>query len=393
MKKRTLNIAAWNRHYGLVGLLFVGVLVFLSWTYWAEIEEVSHASGQVIARSRTQVIQSANDGVIAEFLVREGDFVSKGQVLVRLEREQAEAAWSDSRGKVAAIKANLARLNAEVFERKLVFPPDAHAYPVFVANQTELYQRRRKALDQEIEALQASLRLVREELALNQPLLAAGDIGKGDVIRLQRQLAELQGTITNRRNKYFQDAQADMTKAEEDLATQEQILADRAAVLERIELKAPSDGLVRRIYLTTIGAKLKPGDVVMELVPTDSLIVEVKLRPSDVAFVRPGLPASIKLDAYDYSIFGSLRGKVSYISPDALTEETRTGEQVYYRVHIVVDDMELAQRNAAKEDQRRKIEIQPGMTVSVDIRTGTRTVLSYLTKPVTKTLSESMGER
>lgn len=383
----------WSRHHWIVAMAVVCVAVFTLWAGWAEIEEVSHAQGQVIARSRTQVIQSANDGVIAELLVREGQRVAKGQVLARLEREQAEAAYADSKGKVAAIKANLVRLHAEVFDRKLAFPPEVQAHPAFIANQTELFHRRRKALDQEVAALQASLRLVREELALNQPLLATGDIGKSDVIRLQRQVAELQGAITNRQNKYFQDAQADMTKAEEDLATQEQILADRTAVLERTELRAPADGMVRRIQLTTPGAKVRPGDVVMELVPTDStLIVEAKLRPADVAFVRAGLPAAIKLDAYDYSIYGTLHGKVIYVSPDALSEETRAGEQVYYRAHIGIDEAELMKQNASRES-RKKIEIQPGMTASIDIRTGVRTVLHYLTKPVTKTFAESLGER
>ncbi len=394
MNRRNSYFHNWNRHHGVVAMAVVSAAVFTAWAGWAEIEEVSHAQGQVIARSRTQVIQSANDGVIAELLVREGERVTKGQVLARLEREQAEAAHSDSRGKVAAIKANLARLHAEVFGRALVLPPEVRAYPAFVANQTELFQRRRKAVDQEVGALQASLRLVREELELNQPLLASGDISKSDVIRLQRQVAEIQGAITNRQNKYFQDAQADMTKAEEDLATQEQILADRATVLDRTELRAPADGLVRRIQLTTPGAKVRPGDVVMDLLPTDSaLIIEAKLRPADVAFIRVGLPAAIKLDAYDYSIYGTLHGKVIYVSPDALSEETRTGEQVYYyRAHIGIDASELTKQNLGR-DGRKKIEIQPGMTASVDIRTGVRTVLHYLSKPITKTFSESLGER
>lgn len=393
MSRRTSFFRNWDRHHGIIALALVCVAVFIVWANWAEIEEVSHAQGQVIARSRTQVIQSANDGVIEALLVHEGDKVSKGQVLVRLEREQAEAAHSDSRGKVAAIKANLSRLRAEVFGRPLAFPLDVQAYPAFVANQTELFQRRRKAVDQEVGALQANLRLVREELGLNQPLLASGDISKSDIIRLQRQVAELQGAITNRQNKYFQDAQADMTKAEEDLSTQEQILADRSTVLDRTEVRAPADALVRKIYLTTPGAKVKPGDVVMELLPTDStLVVEAKLRPADIAFVRVGLPAAVKLDAYDYSIYGTLHGKVSYISPDALSEESRAGEQIYYRVHIVIDESELVKENASR-DGKKKIEIQPGMTASVDIRTGSRTVLHYLSKPISKTFAESLGER
>lgn len=362
------------------------------WADSAQVQQIARAPGQVIASSRTQVIQSANDGVIEALLVHEGERVAKGQVLARLDRSQAEAGYSDSLGKVAALKAALVRLRAEVFGRPLVFPADVLVHPSFVANQTELFQRRQQALKAEISALQESLRLVREELDLNRPLLASGDIGKADVIRLERQVAELNGQITNRRNKYFQDAQADMTKAEEDLSTQSQQLADRTSVFERTEIKAPADGLVRKIQITTPGAKVRQGEMIMELLPTDSgLIVEAKLSPSDVAFVRVGLPAAIKLDAYDYSIYGTLHGKVSYISPDALTEDSKSGERVYYRVQLQIDDARREQRNAERAGKR--VEIQPGMTATVEIGTGSQTVLAYLTKPVTKTLSESLTER
>lgn len=367
------------------------LLCLVLWAHFSDIEEVSHAQGQVIARARTQVIQSANDGVIEALLVREGDQVRRGQLLVQLERKQAAAAVADSHAKVAALKAALVRLQAEVLGRPLVFSEEIKRFPVFVANQTELYRRRSQAVNEEIEALETSGRLVNEELELNKPLLQSGDVGRTDIIRLQRQAADIQGAITNRRNRFFQEAQVDMTKAEEDLATQEQILAERKAVLERTDIRAPMDGMVRKIELTTRGAKVRPGEVVMELLPTDDvLVVEAKLRTADMAYVRVGLPASVKLDAYDYSIFGSLNGKVTYVSPDALTEDSRAGQQIYYRTQIAIDANAIAK---AKERGRKEIEIQPGMTASVDIRTGSKSVLSYITKPITKTLSESLRER
>jgi adhesin transport system membrane fusion protein len=376
----------------LLLLAFTLVVLLGFWAAFSEIDQIARAKGQVIASARTQVIQSANDGVIEALLVREGEQVKKGQVLARLDRSQAEAAYHDSLGKVAALKATLIRLQAEVFNRPLKFPADVRAHPAFVQNQTELFQRRQNALKAEISALEKSLRLVREELELSQPLLATGDIGKAEIIRLQKQEAELTGQITNRRNKYFQDAQAEMTKAEEDLSTQEQVLAERTAVYERTEITAPADGLVKNIQMTTPGAKVRPGDVVMELLPTDSaLVVEAKLRPADIGFVHDGLPASIKLDAFDYSIYGSLRGKVVYISPDALTEKTQNGENVYYRARIHIDEEALAERN--REHPGKPVEIQPGMTATIEIKTGSQTVLAYLTKPITKTLSESLGER
>ncbi|CAN5797337.1 HlyD family type I secretion periplasmic adaptor subunit [soil metagenome] len=373
----------------MIVLLILVLSSFFAWSYFAEVAQVAHATGQVIASSRTQLIQSANEGVIEELLVREGEHVKKGQLLAQLERTQAAAALSDSRGKVAALKAALTRLHAEVLGRPLVFPPEVRKFPAFVANQTELFQRRQRAVNEEARALNDMLASTNEELNLSQPLVGSGDISKVEIIRLRKAVSELEGQITNRRNKYFQDAQAEMTKAEEDLATQEQVLAERTGTIERTELRASSDGIVRNIKLTTSGAKVRAGDVVMELLPTDSaLIVEAKFKPADIAFIRPNLDAAVKLDAYDYSIYGVLPGKVIFVSPDALNEDTRAGEHIYYRVQIELDASRLHKTKGGKS-----IEIQPGMTAQVDVRTGSQTILTYLSKPMTKTVAEAFTER
>lgn len=367
-----------------VALMLAGLL---AWAAFSEIDTLARAQGQVITVARTLVIQSANDGVIESLLVREGDQVRKDDILARLNRAQPEAAWQDSQGKVAALKASLARLQAEVFGRPLRFPPEVSAYPMFISNQTELFQRRQSALREEVKSLEFSLALVRKQLELSLPLLGTGDISKVEIINLQKQVSEISGQITNRRNKYFQDAQAEMTKAEEDLATQEQLLNDRTAVYDRTEILAPADGIVRNILMTTPGAKVRPGDVILELVPSSStLVFEAKLRPADIAFVAAGMPAAVKLDAYDYAIYGVLHERVSYVSPDALFEKTLNGEQSYFRVHVSVSS------NGLRHNDQR-IGIGPGMTGSVDIRTGKQTVLRYLTKPLTRTFAESLHER
>jgi len=382
-----LHGSLWIVGLGLISLTILGV-----WASQSDIDQIARAQGQVIATARTQVIQSANDGLIEAVLVHEGERVTRGQRLARLDRSQAEAAWRDSQGKVAALKAALTRLESEVYKRPLRFPSELQSHPAFVQNQTELYQRRQAALREEVAAFEEGLALVREELTLSQSLLASGDMGRTEVLRLQKQVADLQGQITNRRNKYFQDAQAELTKAEEDLSTQQQVLAERTAVLERTEILAPTDGLVNKIHLTTLGAKVRPGDVIMELLPTGgAMVIEAKLRPADIAWVRAGLPAAVKLDAYDYSVYGVLRGRVRYISPDALSERTAQGEAIFYRVQIEIDSDALQARNQVQPS--KPIEIQPGMTSTVEIVTGTQTVLAYLTKPVTKTLSDSLGER
>ncbi|MCS6764264.1 MAG: HlyD family efflux transporter periplasmic adaptor subunit [Candidatus Protistobacter heckmanni] len=232
---------------------------------------------------------------------------------------------------------------------------------------------------------------MRAELKITEPLLASGDVGQAEVIRLKRAEAELTGQIVNLRRKYFQDAQADMTKAEEELAAAEQVLHERFAVLGYNELRAPMDGQIKKINITTLGAAVRQGDTVLEMRPTGSeLIVEAKFSPADVASLRTGLPASVKLDAYDYSIYGSIDGEVTYISPDALSEpDPCTGQQsFYYRVHL-----RLASPPQHAGPRGDPIVINPGMTAHVEVRTRDRTVFSYLTKPITKTLSEAMNER
>lgn len=378
----------------VVVVLFTAALLMLlvAWAALAEIVQSARAHGLVIASARTQVVQAAMDGVVAQLLVSEGQRVVKGQLLARLDRGQPKAALLDTQAKVAALKATLARLRAEVFGEILSFPKEVNGYPNFAANQRELLRRRQGALNGDVEALQRSLSLVEQELGLSKPLLAAGDISRVEIIRLERQAADLAAQISTRRNKYFQDAQAEMTKAEEELATQTQMLIDRQTLYERTEVLAPADGLVKSIQTTTPGAKVRAGDVILEMVPTASeLIVEVKLRPIDISQMRVGLPASLKLDAYDYSIYGSLKGVVKYISPDVLSERTTQGESLFYRIQIRIDQAQVDAHNQAHPEKR--IEIQPGMTCVADIEIGHRTVLSYLTKPLTKTLSESLRER
>lgn len=178
-----------------------------------------------------------------------------------------------------------------------------------------------------------------------------------------------------------------MTKTQEELDTELEQLRDRTQVLEEKRLMAPTEGKVKNINVTTIGGVVKPGEIIMQILPTSSdLVVEAKVSTADIAYIKKGQDATVKLDAYDYSIFGAMDGKVSYISPDTLMEQTAQGEEPYYRVLIVITGSEF-------DGRQDEIVIKPGMTASVDIKARERTVLSYLTKPITKTLSEGLGER
>ncbi|MGE6360403.1 HlyD family efflux transporter periplasmic adaptor subunit [Psychrobacter glacincola] len=370
-----------------IWIALVGVTVLIIWASFAKIDQVTRAKATVIASARTQEIQASEGGVLTELAVVEGQEVKAGQLLVVLEEERAKAAVDNSASKTAALKAKLARLNAEIFEKPLIFTQDVKDYPEYVQNQTALYNRRRQAINEDVSSLEKMLVLAKRELSMNEPLLTYGDVSQADVIKLRRQVADIEAQINNKRNKYFEEAQAEMTKAQEELDTELEQLRDRLQVLDEKRLLSPTEGKINNINVTTIGGVVKPGEVIMQILPTSSdLIIDAKVSPADIAYIKEGQDATVKLDAYDYSIFGAMTGTVSYISPDTLMEKTPKGEEPYYRVLIVITGAEFKGR----ED---KIVIKPGMTASVDIKAMERTVLSYLTKPITKTLSEGLGER
>jgi membrane fusion protein, adhesin transport system len=373
--------------FALLGMI-VGLLLILVWASFARIDQVTRAPAQIITASRTQLIQSVDGGTITQIHVREGDTVQAGQLLVTLEKARASAAVADSLGKVAALEITLARLEAEVYGTPLEFSPELMNYPEYIRNQTSLYNKRKKALFDELTALEGILKLSQQELAINEALEASGDVSRADILRLQRTVADVTSQIVNKRNRYFQDAQAEMTKAQEDLATQIEQLRDRQQVYEQTELRALVDGVVNHIRVNTIGGVLRPGDIVIELLPADdNLLVEAKVSPADIAFIALGQSASVKLDAYDATIFGGMVGEVVYISPDVLTEDTPQGKNTFYRVHIQITDTEF------RGPRAQNIQVRSGLTATAEIKARDRTVLSYLTKPIIKTIDRGLGER
>lgn len=365
------------------------VLAFFGWAAWAELDQITRATGRVIPIGKVQIIQSADGGVVDEIRVREGDLVKKGQLLVRIDRVKVQAAVEESRAKVAAFKSVMARIEAELYDRPLAFPAEVRAFPDFIANQTALYQKRRQSLNAEIGALQSVRRLMQQELDLNMPLVASGDVARAEIIRMQRGIADIEGQIVNRRSKYQQELQAEFAKVEEDLVSAQQTLAQRQDALAATDLTSPTDGIVKNVRFTTVGAVLRPGDEMMQIVPTgEKLIVEAQVSPRDIAFIKMGQTASVKFDTYDSAIYGAGVGTVSYISPDTLSEQRPDGQtQTFYRINLDVDIRKMRPKHKGE-----KIVIQPGMTLTAEVKTGENTVLGYLTKPILKTVSESMGE-
>lgn len=386
--RKSLGARVMGHRISLVGVLLL-MVCFMGWASQAHLDQITRAPGKVIAVARTQSIQSPDGGVVREILVHEGDAVRRGQLLVRMDDSKARAAAGEAQSKVAALRAALDRLHAEMSDQSLRFSAGLAEYEDFRRNQTQLYERRREALRADLATLGEAVRLANEEVKMNEPLARTGDIAPADMLRLRRAANEASGQLASRRNKYYQDVQSDLAKAEEDLAAAEEVRADRQALLDHTELRAPMDGIVNLITQTTIGAVLRPGDEILQMLPSgDELIVEAKVKAADIGFIRLWHPATVKLDAYDYSIYGVLEGVVSYVSSDALIERGPQGAELsYYRVRIRISGARL------KGEKGKTLQLQPGLTTMVEIVTGSNTVLGYLTKPVTKTVSEAFTER
>ena len=358
------------------------------WAAMSHIDQIARAQGQVIASSRTQIIQSSDGGVIEEMLVKEGDTVKKGDILVRLDKTKVEASYLETKSKWAALKAQQIRLNAEISGNSPKFSTELKGYPQFRENQILLLNKRRIAFKQDIENLEQMHTLAKKELKLSMPLLKTGDVSLAEILKLQRQVADFDSQIINKKNKYFQDIQAELSKTSEDLSSTEQLLAQRKDQLDHMELKAPGNGIVKNVRVTTLGGVIKPSEEVMQIVPIeDNLVIEAKVKPSDVAFLKLGLTTNVKIDAYDYTVYGALKGKLTFISPDTINEDLKQGELAYYRIQVQTEGKKFTGR----PDQN--LEIQPGMTATVEIKIGENTILKYLMKPVIKTLNESLGEK
>lgn len=370
--------------------LCVFILIFIAWATLFKIDQVVHAQGQVVASSHTQIVQAADGGVLVDLKVKEGDEVNSGQILAVLEKERALASFSESQGKVMALRMNVARLQAEIADKTLVFDDSLRMnYPKLYETQMNLYQQRRKGIDDQLSVLLDNVQLAQQELDMNLPLEKMGDISKADILRLKRSVNEARNLYASARNKYRQDASSELNKAQEDLNAQEQVMADREQLLQHTDIIAPATGIVKSVRITTVGGVVRQGDEILQILPTESdLVVEVKVKPADMANVKLGMPAKVKLDAYDYAIFGTMSGKVIYVSPDSLQEDSKAGLMTYYRVKVAISEKDFKDSSRVHD-----IEVRPGMTASLDLQSGKRSVLSFLLKPLTKTFTEAFGER
>lgn len=385
-RTQPLEISAFTR---LIWLLTLAVASFAAWSSWAELEEQVRARGKVIVSSRTQVVQVVDGGVLEKLHVRQGQRVAEGDLLAELKTARFLASADEIASRVATHTAAIERLEAELEGTQPQFPAKLQKeYPDIVRSQLRLYQRRVELQREELDAINRSAELAKQELAALEELEKTGDAARTEVIRVRREVSELLATAVNKRNGYRQEAQGELANSRSALEEAQQQLTQRMEALQATQVRAPMSGTINDIAITTTGAVLRPGDELLQIVPSDDpLIVEAEVSPVDVAFLRMDLPANIKLDAYDYTIYGSLRGKVVYISPDTVQEENpRRDEEPKFRVHLVIDQV-------PEREGREPIEVLPGMTATTEIITGKRTVAQYLLKPLRRGSSEALTER
>jgi len=379
-----------GRHGATLIALAVSVAAFIVWASVFQIDEVARAHGEVVTGSRVQVIQAVDGGVLNELLVHEGDRVAPGQVLARLDQTRFASTVGEIDARLFALKAKVGRLRAEVVGReKLTFTDGLEARAPEIAQvERALFEQRRTGLSEELGTLKVAVDLARRELTLVQSLYDHGDASGSELLRAERGLNESEAALVNRRNRFLEDARLELTKAEDEIAQNEQLLIRRVEEQTNSVFTALVPGIVKNIRVTTVGGVLGPGDELMQIVPVeDELLIECRVSPADIARVEPGLVANIRFDPFDYTIYGAAPGKVVYVSADTLKEEFEKGTEVYYRVHVKPDN------SPVRTTTGRNLEIVPGMTVQVDIRTGRRSMMDVLLKPLRKTLSESFGER
>lgn len=397
------------------------------WAAFAVVDEVTRGDGRVITSSQTQYIQNLEGGIISQILVREGQVVEKGDVLFRIDSTRFASEFREGRSSDRALRAKVARLTAEAQRTRLQMPEDLRKEaPAAAQNELAVYEARQQDLanrngifreqlaqrNQELvemgsraARLDEGLQFLQKEIALTAPLVKQGIMSEVELLRLQREAARMrteldaarlalpriQAAVEEAKRKmadtelaFRAAAAAELAEARAQLAKLGEALPALEDRVSRTEVRAPAKGIVKVIPNKTPGGVVQPGSPLAELVPVeDSLLVEAKIKPSDIAFVSVGQAAVVKLAAYDYSIYGGLEGKVEYVSGDSI--QPPQGEP-YFVVHVRTHANAVA-------FQGKMLPVIPGMTATADVLTGRKSVLEYLLKPINKVRERALRER
>ncbi|MBN2782681.1 MAG: HlyD family type I secretion periplasmic adaptor subunit [Campylobacterales bacterium] len=410
--------------------LFISILIpiiFIVWANYALIDEIVRGNGEIIPSGENQMIQNLEGGIVEEIFINEGDNVKKGEVLLKINNEKSKSSYSSNSIKVDAIKAKIVRLKAEAFLEEFLAPLDLlEKIPEFIENERSLYLVNQKQLNSKIDGLKnrlaqkkqqyieakaqeinlkSSLQIITKEVEMSEPMVIKGVKSKIDFLKLQREENELKDRYSSAKNAIpkiefeikeindnikevkFQFQSEAKVRLNEALAELKSMEADVVALEDQVDrtlVRSSMDGVIQKLFVNTIGGVIRPGANIVEIVPSGQrLLVEVKIKPSDIAFIFLEQKAIVKFSAYDFSVYGALDGKVIYISPDTIKDENGN---IYYTLKIKTNKSYL-------EREEKKLKIIPGMTVSVDIITGRKSVLDYILKPILKTKQYTFTER
>ena len=406
---------------------FVAVTLFIVWASYTEIDEITRGAGEVVPSGENQMIQNLEGGIVKEILVKVGDFVEKNQALLKIDNQKSEAQRNSAKIKELELKAKMIRLKAESEGEQFIVGYDFEKnIPQLIHNERSLYLSRQnqisakirglddkksqkrhelKEVRQRIIHLKRSVSLIDEEVRMMRPMVKQGVKSKITFMKLQREQNEIKVELSSAKNSIprieagiseivnnIEEAKSDFqnqAKKELNEVTAEamrikessQELGDQ---IKRTMVRSPIKGVIQKFYIHTIGGVIKPGDDLVEIVPTDDILwLEVKIKPSDIAFVYPGQKTVVKFSAYDFAVYGSLDGEVIHISADTIKDKE---ENSFYTIHIKTNENHLGSKE-------KPLKIIPGMTVNVDIMTGKKSVMDYILKPILKARQYTFTER
>jgi len=416
-----------HRHLQLLTIVAV-IFIFIIWASFAKLEQVSRGEGKVIPSSEIQIIQHQEGGTVDEIMVKEGQTVTIGQPLLRLRDVGAQSDLGASQQKYGGLQARIVRLQAEAEGKSVPEFPEAlvASVPQSVQEELNTFRANKMGLDSEISVLRSQISqrstevneiqtkisdinrqiaLAQDEIDMIRPLVERGSAPKRDLLTLDQGMAsqrtelnglraalpraraavnEAQARLEDATTQFRAKSQADLAQTQIEMQTIAPTIAGLQDRKTRTEIRSPVDGIVKDLRINTVGGVVKPGDDVIEIVPADDqLLVEARVRPSDIAFIYPGQKAMVKLTAYDFAVYGGLPAEVVDISADTITDEKGNS---FYRVKVRTNVTTLKHNG-------QELPIIPGMVATVDILTGERTVMEYMLKPFIKTLDSAMGER
>ncbi|CAM3759893.1 HlyD family type I secretion periplasmic adaptor subunit [Phaeobacter inhibens] len=364
----------------IIYLVAGALVVFLLWASFAWVDEIVRADGEVVSSSRSQIVQNLEGGILAELHVHQGDAVKAGQILARLQDTKFRAAADDLQDRIDALEIKQYRLEAELEGAFDFNVPEelADRSPGIYTSERALLNARQTDFTSRRASAREILDQLKDELANMQRLYKKEIVALIEVNRAQKSVSDAQAKYNEIGTQSELELAEDYSKTLRELTSYRQELRLAQDQLNRTVITSPMAGIVNSLAVTTIGGVIRPGEEIVEIIPLgEEMFVEARVKPENIASVQPGQDATIKLSAYDYTIYGSLRGKVDFVSADTFEDERNPRAEPYYRVTVKVDRSEFTERQQA-------IEIRPGMRATAELQTGSKTILNYMLKPLYK---------